>query len=566
MTCTRFNSVDFANCEASAEQYQDWVSHFDECQECQATADAQFESDPAQLAIASQLGEARELDLEMPAYHSSMEIQISAIEDDEEVGLSADSLSLDFLQPPSHPEMLGRLGRYEVERVIGRGGMGVVFRAYDSDLHRVVALKVLAKHLSTSAAARRRFAREAQAAAAILHPNVLPIYNVEAGAATPFLVMQYVSGKSLQARVEHAGPLDVADVLRIGKQTAEALAAAHDQGLIHRDVKPANILLEDETDRTILGDFGLARTSDDASLTRSGIVTGTPHYMSPEQAKGEPVTVSSDLFSLGSVLYFMLAGYPPFRAESAMSVLHCVCNQPHRPVHEVNNDVPRELSQLIDRLLTKRAGARPASAAAVATQIEQLLARLQQGQLRIGLPWWSDRRAQLTGGVLLLAGLLVSWMTWGPTIPLSPTQSSTQGVTPGFANPSPNTSDDARTGTQPAGAGGTAGASANSAGAGQPAPGDRDAQDARQMPPNSTPTSPAQPGSWGHWDFQMDSLRDELRDISDDVSMMPALMFTSEQHSVDRWNTSTNELQQALDFLEQTDLPTDLSDRVLNKE
>ncbi len=131
----------------------------------------------------------------------------------------------------------------------------------------------------------------------MLHPNVLPIYNVEADRSVPYIVMHYVSGTSLQARVQDAGPLPLVDSLRITRQAAAALAAAHQQGLIHRDVKPANILLEDSTDRVVLGDFGLARMADDASLTRTGIVAGTPHYMSPEQAVGESIDARSDLFS-----------------------------------------------------------------------------------------------------------------------------------------------------------------------------------------------------------------------------------------------------------------------------
>ncbi|HBE70802.1 MAG TPA: serine/threonine protein kinase [Planctomycetaceae bacterium] len=308
------------------------------------------------------------------------------------------------LAPASHPELLGRLDRYDIECIVGQGGMGVVYKAIDTELNRVVAIKVLAEHLSRSAAARRRFAREAQAAAAVLHPNVIPIYNVADSQQTSYLVMQYVPGQSLQSRVDSTGPISMVDALRIGHQTAAALAAAHDQGLVHRDVKPSNILLESETDRAILSDFGLARTADDASLTQTGIVAGTPHYMSPEQANGSKITPSSDLFALGSMLYFMLSGHPPFRAESAMGVLHCICSKPHRSIQQVNSEVPLEFSRLIDLLLAKKPGRRPASAQAVADKLQDILSRIQQGKIRLtqDRPYGRSRIAIATTAVMLI--------------------------------------------------------------------------------------------------------------------------------------------------------------------
>ena len=292
--------------------------------------------------------------------------------------IDCERVTLDFLEAPSHPELLGRIGRYEIERVLGTGGMGVVLRAYDTDLHRVSAIKVLASHLANNSSARRRFAREAQAAAAVVHPNVVPIYNVESDAKTPYIVMHYVAGQSLQRRVDVSGPLPIVDALRIAQQTAAGLSAAHAQGLVHRDVKPANILLEEQIDRVLLSDFGLARAVDDASLTRTGIVAGTPHYMSPEQALGEAVDHRSDLFSLGSVLYFMLAGHPPFRASSAMAVLHRICQFPHRSLVEVNRDVPIEVSRLVDRLLSKKPSERVATAVEAEKELATLLTNLQQ--------------------------------------------------------------------------------------------------------------------------------------------------------------------------------------------
>lgn len=298
-----------------------------------------------------------------------------------------------LLGTPSHPEMLGRLGRYDIERVIGSGGMGIVLKAHDSELNRPIAIKLLAPHLAHVGAARERFAREGRAAAAVVHEHVVAIHNVESDGKAPFLVMQYVPGRSLQTRVDEDGPLAVEEILRIGVQAASGLAAAHRQGLIHRDVKPANILLENQVERAILTDFGLARTIDDASLTQTGILAGTPHYMSPEQASGELIDFRSDLFSLGAVLYFMATGHPPFRANGAMAVLHRLCHEKHRPVWQTNKNIPDELSDVVDRLLEKKPGRRLATADEVQQELATLLSRVQQqGLTRRRLGSWRSRR------------------------------------------------------------------------------------------------------------------------------------------------------------------------------
>jgi serine/threonine protein kinase len=232
--------------------------------------------------------------------------------------------------------------------------------------------------LAHSGAARQRFARESRAAAAVVHEHVVAIHDVDTDGKTPYLVMQYVAGESLQARVDRDGPLLVKEVLRIGAQTAAGLHAAHSQGVVHRDIKPANILLERGIERVLVTDFGLARTVDDASLTHTGVIAGTPHYMSPEQALGQATDLRTDLFSLGAVLYFMATGHAPFRAEKAMGVLNRICHEPHRPVWEVNPDVPDELSDIIDRLLSKKVSRRYASAIEVHQQLNHTLASLQQ--------------------------------------------------------------------------------------------------------------------------------------------------------------------------------------------
>ena len=287
--------------------------------------------------------------------------------------------SLDFLAPSTAAGSLGRLGPYEVTELLGRGGFGVVLKAYDPALGRIVAIKVLAPQLATSAAARGRFAREARAAAAVVHDHVIAIHAVDSWNNLPYLVMPFVAGRSVQERVDRDGPLGVKEVLRIGIQTAQGLAAAHAQGLVHRDVKPSNILLENGVERVRLTDFGLARAVDDASLTQSGVVAGTPQYMSPEQARAESVDHRSDLFSLGSVLYFMCTGHSPFRASSTPAVLRRVSDDRPRPLREVNLDVPDWLVTIVDRLHEKDPANRFQSATEVADTLAGLLADVQRG-------------------------------------------------------------------------------------------------------------------------------------------------------------------------------------------
>jgi serine/threonine-protein kinase len=303
--------------------------------------------------------------------------------------------AVDFLEPPTREQSLGRLGEIDILQVIGHGGMGIVLKGFQSALNRPVAVKVLAPHLATSGAARQRFGREAQAAAAVVHPNVMPIFTVDGSGKLPYLVMPYINGESLQERIDRRGALEVLDVLRIGLQVARGLAAAHAQGLVHRDIKPANILLERGVDRVLLTDFGLARAADDASLTRTGFIAGTPLYMSPEQARGDSIDARSDLFSLGSVLYTMCTGRPPFRAESSYGILRRITDNDPRPITDSHASVPNWLVALVDRLLAKRADQRFQSAEKVAEIMEKCLAHVQQpGQVSIPAELGARTRAR----------------------------------------------------------------------------------------------------------------------------------------------------------------------------
>jgi serine/threonine protein kinase len=284
--------------------------------------------------------------------------------DDLMEGAEADVLRC--LAPPGRPDSLGRIGHYEVLGVVGHGGFGVVFRAMDVVLQRIVAVKVLASRLAATSPARKRFLREARSSAQVRHENVVQVYAIEEQP-LPYLVMEFIPGETLQQRLDRTGPLEVPEVLRIGRQIAEGLAAAHAMGLIHRDVKPANVMIERGAEaRVKLTDFGLARATDDARISQSGVVAGTPLYMAPEQARGEALDHRADLFSLGSVLYVMCTGRPPFRANSALGVLKRVAEDEPRPMREVIADVPVWLCRIVEKLHDKSPAARYQSAREVA--------------------------------------------------------------------------------------------------------------------------------------------------------------------------------------------------------
>jgi formylglycine-generating enzyme required for sulfatase activity/serine/threonine protein kinase len=293
---------------------------------------------------------------------------------------------LDFLQPPGKPDSLGRLGHYEVLEVLGRGGFGIVLKAFDEMLHRVVAIKVMAPHLASTSPARKRFLREARASAAIRHENVVGIHAVEEQP-IPYLVMEYIAGETLQQQLNRLGPFEVPEILRIGQQVARGLAAAHALGLVHRDIKPSNILLESGIEqRAKITDFGLARAADDASLTQSGYIAGTPMYMAPEQALGQPIDHRADLFSLGSVLYVMCSGRPPFRASTTLAVLKRATEDTPRPIREIIPEIPEWLCAVIARLHAKKPEDRFASAKEVADLLARCQSELQRYASVLPLP------------------------------------------------------------------------------------------------------------------------------------------------------------------------------------
>lgn len=394
--------------------------------------------------------------------------------------------SLDFLYPGETNDEIGRLGGYRIRSVLGSGGMGVVLKAEDPNLKRLVALKVMKPLVAVHDTARKRFMREAQSAASINHDHVVRIYQVGEDRGVPYIAMELLEGEPLDTKLRREKRLSLAETLRITREVASGLAAAHRRELVHRDIKPANIVLE-PVDPTIhfertggdgsgvttptsvvtsiardipasdsattrsrsaysmtvkIVDFGLARaTQDDTELTQSGQVTGTPQYMSPEQAEGHDVDHRSDLFSLGCVMYRMLAGETPFSGRSSSALLLAITERPHKPIRDHLPGVPRCVEKVVDRLLAKKPDDRFQSALELMHALAELERQIASGQALDDIPafsgavatdshssttpaasgelptaaWpldrWSKRSRLLasTFGLLLLFGLAIGW-------------------------------------------------------------------------------------------------------------------------------------------------------------
>jgi serine/threonine protein kinase/Tol biopolymer transport system component len=262
---------------------------------------------------------------------------------------------------PVEPGPTGAAGPFEILEPLGGGGMGVVYKARDTRLDRVVALKFLPSELILDPEAKRRFLQEARAASALEHPNICTILEVgEIGDGRFYIAMPCYDGETLRKRIER-GPLPVEEAVEIAEQIARGLAKAHRSGIVHRDVKPANLIVTADGVVKIL-DFGLAKLAGAAAVTRSGSSAGTPAYMSPEQARGEEVDHHTDLWSLGVVLYEMLAGRRPFRGEREPAVIYAILNERPQPLRELRPEVPAELERIVGKLLAKDLGGRHASA------------------------------------------------------------------------------------------------------------------------------------------------------------------------------------------------------------
>src|SRR3954469_931283 len=262
---------------------------------------------------------------------------------------------------------------YELDCEIGRGGMGVVYRAKDRRLKRVVAIKVLPPELAFRSEIKTRFLREAETAAQLNHPNIVDIYAVGEAEGLVFFVMAYITGDNLAKRLHDHGALSVDETRRTMRDVADALAYAHERGVVHRDIKPDNILIDQGSGRPMVTDFGIARAVSDADsrLTATGIAIGTPTYMSPEQAAGErTIDGRSDLYSLGILGYQMLTGEPPFIANSTPAILVKHISERPTPIEQRRSDVPSDLASVIMTLLEKDPAHRFPNAASVVVSLD----------------------------------------------------------------------------------------------------------------------------------------------------------------------------------------------------
>jgi serine/threonine protein kinase/predicted ATPase len=285
----------------------------------------------------------------------------------------ATPVSLSFLSPAFERDELGWLAHYRVLKVLGQGGMGVVLLAEDTQLQRPVALKVIRPEIGQTLSNRERFLREARAMAQVRSDHVVTVYQVGQADDVCYLAMELLEGEPLDRWLEREviAPLD--EVLRIGREIALALAAAHARELVHRDVKPANVWLEAPARRVKLLDFGLARPQvGDARLTTTGMIVGTPLYMAPEQARDEPLDGRADLFSLGCLLYHLVTGRPPFQGNTTLAVLTALVTQTPPPASQFNPAIPPPLTDLLARLLAKDPSGRPGSAEAVAEELRAI--------------------------------------------------------------------------------------------------------------------------------------------------------------------------------------------------
>jgi serine/threonine-protein kinase len=334
-----------------------------------------------------------------------------------------------------------RVGRYVAEEHLGGGGMGIVYRARDPELGRAVALKFLPPHLAASEEADQRFAREAKAAASLDHPHIATIYEigrVEAGEAQGqrYIAMAYYEGETLKEKLEREGPLPIGEALRYAEQVAGALSATHEAGVVHRDVKPANVMVTDGEQVKLL-DFGLARLAETTRLTGTGQQLGTASYMSPEQIEGEEVGPAADLWALGALLYEMLAGERPFAGERRATVLHAVLHEEPAPLTGHRDEVSPGLEQVVRRCLEKDPAGRYGSAEALREDLRALHAGeepasegkpppVASGQRRGRRRWALGAVAAL----LLAVAAALGWALWPSGTPEGESSPPTVAVLP----------------------------------------------------------------------------------------------------------------------------------------
>lgn len=358
--------IAFAREELAGEQIAGIQLHIQQCELC-SEAIAWWEHH------LQSLGNIESSDVE-PSHLSDTNSTVEELDSDEvRLQLASEKFNFERLDPTSDGESLGRLGRFDVRKVVGVGAMGVVFRCWDTKREREVALKVLAEHLANDDMARRRFKREARAVNAVKHANVVRAYGWKEIDGLSLLVLEYVDGVTLRRRIDKRGPMSPREAVAVIRQVACGLQVLHNLGVYHRDVKPTNILLTRDGVAK-LTDFGLVRTDlEDSRLTASGMMVGTPAFMSPEQVEGEPYDQRSDLFCLGGVLFFLLTGKTPFRGKLSGELSFNIAHSDPR-TSPLIDACPADLKKLVYDLLQKSPAERPQSA-------EELLARLDEADL-----------------------------------------------------------------------------------------------------------------------------------------------------------------------------------------
>lgn len=449
--CDSYELQDLLQDDCDLARQSEIEQHLENCEQCQSRLSRLAADDDFWNQTATQLSTVEQIELPQRLTsrlnETSSFVVPTVLNETGQSNVASQSFAMEsdwtgILDAPSHPEMLGRIDQFEVDSKIGQGGMGIVLKGFDRELNRAVAIKVLAPYLASHGTARKRFAREAQAAAAVVHPNVVPIYSVNSSPTRPYIVMQLVPGNSLQTLIGENGPLEPKDIVRVSMQIAAGLAAAHNQGLIHRDVKPGNILIERDVSRVMITDFGLARAVDDAGMTQTGWLAGTPHYMSPEQSKGDDLDPRSDLFSLGSLMYFLATGREPFRGDKPYAVIQRIIN--HQPTHpmELNAEIPGALADIIEKLLEKDPKNRFQSASEVSQILEHYLAHLQQPKKtpapkRILTMRRKRRRSWIAAGVVSLLAISLGTYFLIPGL-VSPKPGSPSGETATTSAENPN--------------------------------------------------------------------------------------------------------------------------------
>lgn len=415
------------------------TGHLEHCSDCQASARTLFSSD---TLVQSLRGVPSEIELvtatvppqlieslkRIPQTDSHERLSTDGLSP--ERGMSLEDLGLSFLQPAEQADEIGRLGRYRILKVLGRGGMGAVFLAEDPKLGRKVALKVMLPKIASIPAARDRFLREAKAAASLKNDHIVTVYQVDEFNGVPFLAMELLQGESLEDALRAGRRFSISETIQIARDIARGLADAHEKGLVHRDIKPANLWLEkvsDEAMRVKILDFGLARAEvEDINITEFGTIVGTPAFMAPEQARADRAFDGrADLFSLGCVLYVLCTGEIPFKADTTVGVLMALAlNTPAAP-NQRNESVPDELSSLTMQLLEKDPAKRPQTAREVTnllTDIERSPGTISRkvpahgSQPDAGADRLTDRtspvRKSIGRGLLIATGLFVAALAY----------------------------------------------------------------------------------------------------------------------------------------------------------